>query len=115
MRRVWFGERIAAPGPSRRPHDERRQTTHGGWCSWSVSAAAARACSPAILGQLGFHVPQPEVTADDTNPRGFGEPRWVVDFHTRLLRARDVTVNDARPTAWETTNAAATTPPRGPS
>lgn len=52
-----------------------------------------------ILGQLGFHIPQPEVKADETNPRGFGEPRWVVDFHTRLLRQRSVTVNDARPEA----------------
>ena len=50
-----------------------------------------------MLGQLGFHIPQPEVKADETNPRGFGEPRWVVDFHTRLLRERRVTVNDARP------------------
>ena len=58
-----------------------------------------------ILGQLGFHIPQPEVNADDTNPRGFGEPRWVVDFHTRLLKARRVTVNDARPAAWEVTGA----------
>ena len=30
---------------------------------------------------MGFHLPQPEVKANDTNPRGFGEPRWVVDFH----------------------------------
>ena len=60
-----------------------------------------------ILGQLGFHIPQPEVSADDTNPRGFGEPRWVVDFHSRLLRERRVTVNDARPVAWEKTGAAA--------
>ena len=60
-----------------------------------------------ILGQLGFHVPQPEVKADDTNPRGFSEPRWAVDFHTRLLRARRVTVNDARPLAWEKTATAA--------
>jgi hypothetical protein len=54
-----------------------------------------------ILGQLGFHIPQPEVKADETNPRGFGEPRWVVDFHTRLLQRRSVTVNDARPEALE--------------
>ena len=40
-----------------------------------------------ILGQLGLHIPQPEVNANATNPRGFGEPRWVVDFHTRLLKA----------------------------
>ncbi len=59
-----------------------------------------------ILSQLGFRVPQPEVKADDTNPRGFNEPRWVVDFHTRLMRARRVTVFDSRPAAWEiTTNA----------
>src|SRR4051812_12686184 len=60
-----------------------------------------------ILGQLGFHVPQPEVQADDTNPRGFSEPRWVVDFHTRMLRERRVTVNDSRPVAFERTAAAA--------
>ena len=53
-----------------------------------------------ILGQLGLHIPTPEVKADETNPRGFGEPRWVVDFHSRLLRAERVTVNDARPAAF---------------
>jgi hypothetical protein len=60
-----------------------------------------------ILGQVGFHVPQPEVKADDTNPRGFSEPRWVVDFHKRLLQARRVTVNDARPHGFEKTATAA--------
>ena len=63
-----------------------------------------------MLGHLGFHIPQPEVKADDTNPRGFGEPRWVVDFHTRLLRERRVTLNDARPAAWESTGTAAGDP-----
>ena len=63
-----------------------------------------------MLGQLGFRIPQPEVQADDTNPRGFGEPRWVVDFHSRLLRERRVTVNDARPAAWEATTAAGDVP-----
>jgi hypothetical protein len=53
-----------------------------------------------ILGQLGFHIPQPEVQADDTNPRGFGEPRWVVDFHSRILADQKVTLNDSRPKAW---------------
>jgi hypothetical protein len=53
-----------------------------------------------ILGQLSFHIPQPEVQADDTNPRGFGEPRWVVDFHSRILADRRVTLNDSRPAAW---------------
>jgi hypothetical protein len=60
-----------------------------------------------ILGQLGFHIPQPEVQADDTNPRGFGEPRWVVDFHSRLLASKRVTLNDSRPAAWAQMAAAA--------
>jgi hypothetical protein len=60
-----------------------------------------------ILGQLGFAIPQPEVQADDTNPRGFGEPRWVVDFHTRELKNARVTLNDSRPAAWDKMAAAA--------
>ena len=60
-----------------------------------------------VLGQLGFHISQPEVVADDTNPRGFGEPRWVVDFHTRLMRKLRVIVFDARPVAFEKTAAVA--------
>jgi hypothetical protein len=56
-----------------------------------------------ILGQLGFHIPQPEIKADETNPRGFGEPEWVVGFHSRLMRRLRVTVFDARPGAWSIT------------
>ena len=63
-----------------------------------------------ILSQLGWYVPQPEVQADDTNPRGFGEPRWAVDFHTRLLRQRRVTNFDSRPHAWDLTDTATATP-----
>ena len=60
-----------------------------------------------ILGMTGFHVPQPEVKADSTNPKGFGEPQWVVDFHGRNLRSRRVSVWDSRPAAWEDTAQAA--------
>lgn len=52
------------------------------------------------LQTLGMHVPQPEVAADDTNPKGFGEPQWVVDFHDELLKRCNVQVSDARPAAW---------------
>lgn len=52
------------------------------------------------LKTLGMHVPQPEVVADETNPKGFGEPQWVVDFHTRLLERCNVQVSDSRPQAW---------------
>jgi hypothetical protein len=60
-----------------------------------------------ILQRLGYHVPQPEVPADETNPRGFAESQWVVDFHTRLLRAARVQVSDGRPAAWALTAEAA--------
>ena len=63
-----------------------------------------------ILGQLGFRIPQPEIRADESNPRGFGEPAWVVDFHQRLMRELRVTVFDARPAAWEITGRVATDP-----
>jgi hypothetical protein len=56
-----------------------------------------------ILQRLGYHVPQPEVPADSTNPRGFAESQWVVDFHTRLLLKAGVQVSDARPAAWGAT------------
>lgn len=52
------------------------------------------------LRTLGMHVPQPEVVADETNPKGFGEPQWVVDFHDELLKRCNVQVSDARPSAW---------------
>jgi hypothetical protein len=53
-----------------------------------------------VVGNLGFHVPRPWVKADDSNPRGFGEPQWVVDKHMKLLRQANVHASDARPTAW---------------
>jgi hypothetical protein len=56
-----------------------------------------------ILQRLGVHVPQPEVPADESNPRGFAESQWVVDFHTRLLKRARVQVADARPAAWART------------
>ncbi len=58
------------------------------------------------LQALGMHVPQPEVRADETNPKGFAESRWVVDLHTELLQRCNVQVSDARPTAWYETGKA---------
>jgi hypothetical protein len=63
-----------------------------------------------LADRLGLHVPQPEVMADETNPRGFGEPRWLVDFHEELLSATDVMVVDGRPEAWDLTDAVAEDP-----
>lgn len=57
-----------------------------------------------ILQLLGLHVPKPEVVPDETNPKGFSESQWVVDFHTDLLSRANVQVSDARPLAWEKTS-----------
>jgi len=61
------------------------------------SGTSALACT---LQSLGVHVPQPEVPPDESNPKGFGESQWVVDFHERMLRRSNVRVADARPQAW---------------
>lgn len=61
-----------------------------------------------ILKHLGMHVPEPEVVADSTNPKGFGEPQWVVDFHDMLLKRVNVHPSDARPSAWFDAGRAAT-------
>ena len=61
-----------------------------------------------LTGHLGLHIPKPEVKANRSNPRGFGEPRWVVDFHNELLASLDVTVEDGRPEAWALTDGVAT-------
>ncbi len=63
-----------------------------------------------ILRRLGLHVPQPEVMTDETNPKGFGEPQWVVDFHDQLLDRANVLVSDARPSAWLRTSELAERP-----
>lgn len=56
-----------------------------------------------LMGRLGFHIPLPEVKADASNPQGFGEPRWAVDFHSELLRLQNVASQDGRPWAWTAT------------
>lgn len=53
-----------------------------------------------IVSRLGMHVPLPEVPPDDSNPRGFSEPQWVVDVHDEWLAESLVQVSDARPGAW---------------
>ncbi|GAB3195416.1 hypothetical protein GCM10027062_02290 [Nocardioides hungaricus] len=74
-------------------------------------AGAGRSGTSTMAGLMkimGLHVPQPEVVADETNPKGFGEPQWVVEHHDRLLREANVQVSDSRPDAWFETGRVAT-------
>lgn len=49
------------------------------------------------LKYLGLHIPQPEIRGNESNPRGHFEPRWVVDFHKRLMTSANVWYMDGRP------------------
>src|SRR3954468_23763318 len=51
------------------------------------------------LKHLGWHVPQPEVPASERNAKGHFEPRWVIEFHKRLLRRALVRPSDGSPHA----------------
>ncbi len=51
------------------------------------------------LKRLGLHVPQPEVEPSETNPSGFYEPQWVIDFHKRHLKELALHNIDSRPGA----------------
>lgn len=53
------------------------------------------------LQTLGMYVPQPEIKANESNPKGHGEPRWVVKLHKELLERCHIRGFDARPQAWE--------------
>jgi hypothetical protein len=53
------------------------------------------------LKHLGWHVPQPEVPASERNAKGHFEPRWVIEFHKRLMRAALVRPSDGSPRAEE--------------
>lgn len=63
-----------------------------------------------LLQRLGAHIPQPEVHANSSNPLGFGEPRWAVEFHESLLARSRVDAQDPRPEAWSLTRGCANGP-----
>jgi hypothetical protein len=60
------------------------------------------------LKRLGLHVPQPEVQADERNPRGYYEPQWIADFHKEWLDGISVRTIDTRPHAGEVAMATVT-------
>jgi len=53
------------------------------------------------LHYLGFHVPEPVLKGNESNPRGFFESWWPVRFHKRILSAAHAEQTDGRPQAIE--------------
>lgn len=74
------------------------------------SGRSGTSSAAGALTRLGLHLPRPEVPADETNPRGFYESQWVVDFHKELLNSVPVRTTDARPEAAALMREAATDP-----
>lgn len=76
-----------------------------------VVTGAGRSGTSSVAGtlkRLGFHIPQPEVEADDRNPLGYYEPLWIAEFHKSFLNSIPVRTIDTRPGAGDIAMAAVT-------
>ncbi len=51
------------------------------------------------LNHLGVHSPRPSLGANASNPRGFFEPKWAINFHRRILDRAAINTFDGRPDA----------------
>ncbi len=65
------------------------------------SGRSGTSSAAGTLKRLGLQIPQPEVEADERNPRGYYEPLWVADFHKYFLNGIPVRTIDSRPHAGE--------------
>ncbi len=65
------------------------------------SGRSGTSTAAGTLKKLGLYVPQPEIDANDANPRGYFEPKWAVEFHKKVLADAGVRTLDGRPVAWE--------------
>ena len=63
-----------------------------------------------LLSHLGVTVPEPQIPANKTNPKGFYESAWAVEFHKRILAKAAVPQYDARPSAFDQTAAVGSEP-----
>ena len=57
------------------------------------------------LARCGLEVPGKSIGGNPTNPSGFYEPRWVVDFHREVLKRHHVGTIDPAPEALDIVSA----------
>lgn len=105
LRRLCLPIWVVGSAESHLPQPVAHMTRHRQLLLVAGSGRSGTSLISGLLQRLGFHVPQPEVQADPTNPRGFGEPQWVVDHHNEWLKWANVHTSDARPEAWASTAA----------
>jgi len=53
------------------------------------------------LNLLGLHLPRPVLRTNDSNPRGFYESKWAIDFHRTIMGRAGIDTFDARPQALD--------------
>lgn len=69
---------------------------------WVIITGSGRSGTSSVAGtlkRLGLHIPQPEVEADEKNPRGYYEPLWLAALLKDLLNPVPVRTIDSRPHA----------------
>ena len=67
---------------------------------WLVITGSGRSGTSSVGGtlkRLGLHVPQPEVEADEKNPRGYYEPAWLAKLLKDFMDPIPVRTIDSRP------------------
>jgi len=69
---------------------------------WVIITGSGRSGTSSVGGtlkRLGLHIPQPEVEADEKNPRGYYEPAWLAALLKDFMDPIPVRTIDSRPTA----------------
>ncbi len=76
---------------------------------WVLITGSGRSGTSSVGGtlkRLGLHIPQPEVEADEKNPRGYYEPAWLAALLKNFMDPIPVRTIDSRPHAPEVAMAA---------
>jgi hypothetical protein len=79
-----------------------QQHTGGRRPSLVLVTGAGRSGTSTVTGtlhHLGYHVPQPVLNTNKSNPRGFFESTWPLWFHRRIMDAAVIEQIDGRPEA----------------
>ena len=106
-------DRLRARCPSPATVEETAVPLTSGDSCWSWAGRSGTSTMAGALAHSGFYVPD-AIEAEESNPAGFFEPRWVNDFHLDLLERADVRPLDSDPDATEAVEPLLADDGRGP-